>query len=495
MRRLLLALLTAACATAPVAPPAAPVVQAPPPPAWVRTPPPEALPSAKVAATAVTRKTLPNGVRLIVVEQHRRKVAIVNLLLPKGSLYDPPGDEGLTYMAVKLASDFHELGGARDENEKSFRMQVARLGGVTEFEVESDFSQIEISGYSQDIPTYLKLLSAELHRPRHGARSFHQRRNFTLDAVEDAESSDTASFRQLLNRTAFGPDHPYSAAPYGTVKGLSHLRLKDVESQQRFIFEPEGATLLVVGDVQPAEVIAKATELLSDWKTHVDPDADVVPLPKVPRPSLPRDSKQIQYLARPTASTMMTCATRPLPEVAATNATLRVLVAVLGEGLESRLNQTLRNDNGLTYGADAQVVRRRLASALIACSAIDSSRAAEGTRLFREVLGSLKDKPPSDEEIARAKGVVLSRIDSSMDDVQRSVDTWLLAIAYGDGSPHSEQERAAVQAVKASEVRDLAAKLFKLDNFRWVVSGDRAVAVKAFESTGLGTLAQAKPAK
>jgi zinc protease len=494
MRRLLVAVLAAACATAPVAPPAAPVVQAPPPPAWVRTPPPGPLPSAKLAAAAVTRKTLPNGLRLIVVEQHRRKVAVVNLVLPKGSLRDPAGDEGLTYMAVHLASDFHELGGGFGD-EKSFRMEIARLGGVSGFQVESDFSQIEIAGYSQDVPTYLKLLSAELHHPRHGARSFHQRRNFTMDAVEDAESSDTASFRLLLNRTAFGQGHPYATAPYGTVKGLSHLRLKDVESQQRFIFDPAGATLLVVGDVQPAEVIANATELLSDWKTRMtDPDADVVPEPSVPRPSLPHDSKQIQYLARPTASTMMTCATRPLPEVPATNATLRVLVAVLGEGLTSRLNQTLRNDNGLTYGADAQIVRRRLASALIACSAIDSSRAAEGARVFRQVLASLKDKPPGDEEIARAKGVVLSRIDASSDDVQRSVTVWLEAIAYGDGTPHLEQERAAVANVSAREVRDLAARLFKLENFRWVVSGDRAVAVKAFEGTGLGKLAQTRPA-
>jgi predicted Zn-dependent peptidase len=177
--------------------------------------------------------------------------------------------------------------------------------------------------------------------------------------------------------------------------------------------------------------------------------------------------------------------------VAPTNAALRVVVAVLGEGLSSRLTQTLRNDHGFTYDAGAHVVRRRQASALIACSALDSFRAAEGARLFREVLLSMKEKPPTDEEIARAKGVILARLDASMDDVGHSLDTWLTAIAYGDGTPHPDQERAALQAVSAAEVRALAVKIFTLPSFRWVVSGDKAAAVKAFETTGLGKLAHA----
>jgi zinc protease len=476
-----------------VAPPPAPaVVEKPaPPPAWVRTPPPEALPSVKVVPPIVTRSKLSNGLRVVVVEEHRRKVAVVSLVLPRGSLYDPPGDEGLTWMAVKLASDYHERGGAYDETEKSFRTQISRLGGTAEFEVESDFSQIQIAGYSQDVPTYLKLLGAELQRPRHGAHSFRGRRNFTLDAAVDAESSDDGSFQKLLNRTAFGPGHPYSNAPYGTVPGLSHIRLPDVEAQQKLIFAPEGVTLLVIGDVVPAEVAAAAAASLASWKAQELDAQEVMPKPLVPRPSLPHDSRQIQYLARPTASTLMTCATRPLPEVAPTNAALRVLVAVLGEGLSSRLAQALRNDHGFTYDASAHVVRRRQASALIACSALDSSRAAEGAKIFREVLASLKSKSPTDEEIAHAKGVVLARLDASMDDVGRSLDTWLTAIAYGDGAPHLEQERAAVQAVPAAEVRALSAKLFNLPSFRWVVSGDKAAAVKAFETSGLGKLAHA----
>lgn len=457
----------------------------------MRTPPPESLPKAAVAAPAVTRRTLPGGLRLVVVEEHRRKVAVVSLMLPRGSLNDPPGDEGLTWMAVKLASDYHELGGKYDEDEKSFRTEIARLGGTADFEVESDFSEIQIAGYSQDVPNYLKLLAAEVVRPRHGAHSFRGRRNFTLDAVEDAESSDDGSFRQLLERTAFGPGHPYASAPYGTVKGLTHIRLTDVEAQQKLLFQPSGATLLVVGDVKAAEVIASATGALASWKAQELDALESAPPPKVPRPSLPRDSRQIQYLARPTASTLMTCATRPLPEVAATNAALRVLVAVLGGGVSSRLTRTLRNEHGFTYSAGAEVVRRRQASALIACSALDSFRAAEGAKVFREVLAGMKEKPPDDEEIARAKGVVLASLDASMDDVGHSLDTWLTAIAYGDGTPHLDQERAAIQTVSAAEVRALSAKLFNLNSFRWVVSGDKAAAVKAFEKTGLGKLAHA----
>ena len=57
-----------------------------------------------------------------------------------------------------------------------------------------------------------------------------------------------------------------------------------------------------------------------------------------------------------------------------------------------------------------------------------------------------------------------------------------------------EHERAEVARVSAGEIRALAARLFSLETFRWVVAGDRRAAAKAFEGTGFGKLSTVAPA-
>ena len=429
---------------------------------------------------------MPNGLRIVVLEHHRRPVITVTLVLPRGSLADPPDGAGFTSMAVNLASDYYEpVGeGAGDDpqDDRSFRMRVSRLGGQATFDVQADYSMVQIVGYSRDAATYLNLMAEAVRKPRHGEQSFRGRRNHALDAVED-EFSDAETLRQLLERSAFGPNHPYTRSPLGTTQSLTKMRLKDVIEHQREVFSPAGATVLVVGDVRPAQVLADAASAFGPWER-----GEPSPLVRIPPPSLPRDGREVRYMQRQAASTLVVCATRPLPEVAGNDGPLRVLVGVLGQGIGSRLMTRLRNEHGLTYDAWAGIVRRGHATALIACSAIDAKRADLGARVFREVLEGLRKDPPTEEEIELAKGLWVAGLESSFDDIGKATETWIETLFLGEGAPRIEQERAEIERVTGAEVRKLAAKLFDLERFRWVVSGDRAAASRAFEASGFGKL-------
>jgi zinc protease len=458
-------------------------------PPFVRTPPPPPLARHAPAAPAVTRRTLENGLRIVVVEDHRRPVVTVNFVFPHGALSDPPINLGITFLAVHLASDFYESMGVNDnpKDERSFRRRVLDLGGTARFQVHSDDSLIQIAGYAQDAQGYVTTMQDAVRRLRHGANSFLARRAAALDAYEDIESEDPQALHQELAQAAFGADHPYARSIIGTTQTLNELELQEVMEHQHLVFSPVGATLLVVGDVKPGPVIAEAERVFENW------EGGNAPVPAVPPPALPRNPREIAFLDRHTASTLLTCATRPLPEVAGTNPALRVLVAALGEGFESRLNLVLREKNGLTYGASAEIVRRRQASALIACSPLQGSRADLGVRLFRDVLESMRTKPVTDDEVRRAKAVLLAELESSWDDVTRVTHTWLTAIRLGNGTPRIDQERAEIESVTAKDVQKLARTLFRMETFRWVVSGERKAAEQAFETTGYGKLRRFSP--
>lgn len=496
MRRFVAIALAVGCASAPAPQPAPQVAAAPPPveaPPWTRTPPPAPLARVAIAQPVVTRATLDTGLRVLIVEHHRRPIVTVNLVLSHGTLCDPPESAGLTYMAVNLASDFYETMGVNDmpADERSFRQRVAVLGGAASFDAEQDFSAVQIAGYAADAPTYLKLLAEAMRQPRHGARSFEARRLMFLDHLEDLDAESPDALQRLMVQAAFGADHPYARSLIGTADTLTDLELQEVMEQQQVIFVPTGATLLVVGDVEPKRVLAAVRAAFGNWQGY----KDETPMPRVQPPSLPsaQRAREVDFVERKSASTLLTCALRPLPEVAGDNPVLQVLAAVLGEGMNSRLGLALREQNGLTYGAQAEIVRRRQASALIACSALKAARGDEALALFRGVFDALHAKPITEDEVQRAKSLRLAELESSADDVARSTRSWIEALTVGTGAPRVEQERAAIEKVTVREVQKLARQLFRAKTIGWIVSGDKAAAAKAVQASGLGVLKPFKP--
>lgn len=465
-------------------PGAAPAAQTAPPPTWKHVPPPPALAATRSAMPLTRTLVLPTGLRVVVVEHHRRPVVVVSLILPRGALMDPPNQSGLTQMAVSLASDYHEVSPTGEvlSEEKSFRREIAGLGGSARFGVESDYTVLRISGYAQDSGAYLRMLSDAVLSPRHGSMSFRGRRNAIIQSIEDRESSDPEALSQVISEAAFGQGHPYGRSPLGTFSSLAQMGVEEAASQQEAILVPGGATLLVVGDFQADQVLATARAAFGRWR------GAAAPLPFVPALAVPSNATEISWLERRSASTLVTCATRPLPDVHGSDAALDVLAAMLGQGSGSRLGAALRERSGLTYWANAEIVHRRLARAFIACSALRADQADTGIRLFRDVLEEARNALPSEEELQRAKALRIAQIDSAWEDAFAISLTWVRAIALGSGTPRLEQERAEIGQVTAKEVQKVARAVLSLKTTRWVLSGEKQAATRAVEGNRLGRL-------
>jgi predicted Zn-dependent peptidase len=335
------------------------------------------------------------------------------------------------------------------------------------------------------------MLVDAVRHPRHGARSFDARRDMVLDLLDSIDSEDPAALQLLIEQSAFGEDHPYARLPFGTADTLDQLELQEVMEQQSVVFVPTGSTLLIVGDVKAADVVATVKSAFGNWQGY----KDLTPMPRVAPPSLPKNTSEIGFVERKSASTLLTCALRPVPEVSGDDPALEVLTAILGEGFGSRLSLALREENGLTYGANAELVRRRQATALIACSALHGDKGRQGLQLFRAVFERLREQPPTDDELKRAKALRLAEIESSYDDVMSSTHAWLKALTLGYGSPRMEQERAGIERVTAKDVLKVARAIFRPKTIRWVVSGDKKVATAAVESAGVGTLKRYVPGR
>lgn len=448
----------------------------------VRAPPPLPAPPRTVAPARAVEQRLANGLRVVVVEHHRRPVAIVRLHLPSGAATERPRLGGATWLAVHLVTDFRELDdrGERLAGEKSFRHQVAELGGAADAEVGADQTLLEISGYAADAGLYLDHLAAAVLHPRRGAESFRSRRSALLDFLEDLQATDPEALQRMISEASFGAGHPYARSAIGTLETLTPLGLEDVVARQDEVLSPRGATLVVVGDVRAAEVFSRARRAFGAWQR--DPAPGVGRLPADP----PAARAEVGLLRREPASTLLVCATRPLPDVRGQDPALDVLAALLGDGTGSRLNARLRETTGLSYHAGATVVRHRLARAFRACARVAADRGAEGVRTIRAVLDGLRTSPPGDDEVRRARARCLASLDEADDTAAGIAAAWTEALARGEAWPRPAEERAALEQVGPAEVQRLARTVLDPRTLSWILSGERRAATQAAAGGRLG---------
>ncbi|MBS2026431.1 MAG: insulinase family protein [Deltaproteobacteria bacterium] len=484
---LLAALAALGCAAAPPAPPPAPVSKpvavAPPAPTkpWHTTPPPEPIAVTQTPDTPAQEQVLANGLRVVVVEHHGRPTVMIRLVLPQGTVGDPPEWAGATYLGVSLATDYYELNDQNEPiyDEKSFRGQLVELGGTAFALAEPDGSVIGVSGLSVNTHRYLSKLAAAVLRPRLGEHSFSARRDALLDELDDLESADPEAFQRVVTASAFGKNHPYSRSTIGTESSLTDMGVEMVLERQKRVLVPGGATLLVVGDVKAEAVFTAVAALFRPWRGRAPPSLPIA------LPSLARSSG-VAVLKRTPAQTLAVCAARPLREGRDAMGTLQVLAAILGRGLGSRLSLNLREQHTLTYSTDAAVARRRYANAFLACATLDAAHAEEGVKLFRETLESAARVPPTPQELERAKALLLQDLAAHRDDAAHITEAWLNAILIDDGRPDFDKQAAAISQVTAEQVQAMARKVLAPDTLAWTMSGDPDVAAKAAAADHLG---------
>lgn len=451
---------------------------------WVRTPPP---PPESIAAPSrpplVREWTLRNGLRVVVVEQHRQPIVSVRLIFNAGAVQDPSRDIGATYFAVSLLGAYYEVNARGDRviEADSFARRVFNKGGEFRSSVTADASFVGIDGYAEDAALYLNLLSKAVRKPRCGPRSFVLRRDAMINALEEVELSDELVFQVFVDRLAFGAGHPYARPTFGTIDSLKRLPLDSVKNRQQRLLTPRGSTLLIVGDVRAGRILVDAKRAFERWPSRRPPPTKRIRPPRISR------TNRVLLIPRAPAKSMAICAARPLSDVAKKDgATTRVLTRILGDGLDSRLGVALRMDRGLSYGMYAVLLEKRHARALVACTRVRADDTAAALTAFRSALTGLISKPPTPTELRRAKRQLTTRSATRFGTLSSSVQAWLEALELGHQRP--ENEVAQIERVTAANVHTLAKKILDPTSVRFILGGTARQARRAVRKANLGRI-------
>jgi zinc protease len=224
----------------------------------------------------IQRKVLPNGLEVIVVENHGVPLVTVEAVVKNGSFTQTPEYEGLAHlyehMFFKANDHFPDPDGVA--------VRASTLGAIFNAETHEEEVNYYLTLPSDSLEGGLALLSAALQKPRFLATDLIREKQVVLGEYDRAESEPFWHLDQAMSKalwtTVFSRKNTI-----GSRRVIQQVTPEHMRAIQRRYYVPNNTALIIAGDVTPADAFARAERLFAAWPRGADPFA-AEPIPPVP---------------------------------------------------------------------------------------------------------------------------------------------------------------------------------------------------------------------
>jgi len=224
----------------------------------------------------IQRKVLPNGLEVIVVENHGVPLATVQINVKNGAYTQTPEYEGLAHMYEHM---FFKADSAYP-GINQFWDEASNLGSV--FNATTDVEQVSyfMTVPAEKLTDAIHIMSAAIRTPLFRKDELDRERQVVIGEYDRNESSPFFAFDRQMTKALF-PGNYTRKNPIGNREVI----LTTTPAKMRFIqnkyYVPNNSALIVAGDVNPADVFGIAQRELGQWKPAADPFA-TDPIPAIP---------------------------------------------------------------------------------------------------------------------------------------------------------------------------------------------------------------------
>jgi len=420
---------------------------------------------------AMVERTLPNGLRLVIVEQRELPVVDAYLVVRSGSEADPQNKAGL---ATLTANMLDEGAGSRDALglAEEIGFLAVRLGTSASLEGSNVF----LHSTRATLDSAMALMADVALRPTFPEKEFTRLKSERLTALLQEQDRGPAMADRAFAALVYGESHPYGRSSSGTKESVDPISLDDVKAFWRTYYRPNNATLILVGDLSVSEAQTLATRAFGGWERGAIP---AVTYAKAPTSG----STAIHIVDKPKAAqSSFRIGGIGVARATADYYPLMVMNTALGGSFTSRLNNTLREVKGYTYGAGSSFAMRREAGPFTARAEVVSAKTDSALIEFMKELKSIRQPLPA-AELAKVKRYLqLGYADGfeTTSDIASQVSS---LVTYGLPLSTLSAFDSGIAKVTAADVQRVATKYLDPTKLTIVITGDRAAIEPALKAT------------
>lgn len=402
-------------------------------------------------AAATQEFTLDNGLKVVVREDHRAPVAVTQVWYRVGSSHEPAGKTGLSH-----ALEHMMFKGTEKVPAGEFSRLVAWFGGNDNAFTTDDYTAYYQVYNSNRVPLALELEADRMTNLRLDPDAFAQEIRVVMEerrqrTEDNPQAQALERFQALALFTT-----PHRTPTIGWMRDLENLKISDLTAWYRQWYAPNNATLVVVGDVDPAQVKIWAEQYFGGLKPVADLPASLPPR-EIREPG--QREMQLSVPAKVPALYMgfnvpsLTSADTPKDAY-----TLRMLISILDGGLSARLESRLvREQRTLTAVSSSYNLMAR-GDTLLTLTAIPGEGVTleQARQKILDELELLKTETITPEELERVYAGILAENVFRQDDIQEQANLIGMLESIGLGWKIMDTLPDNLKAVTPDDIRESA---------------------------------------
>lgn len=437
------------------------------------TKPPVLGPPKALSLPAVVTRDLPNGLKLMVVEQHELPLADFVLVVKSGGETDEAGKLGTATLATSLLKE-----GTTTRNSLQIADQEAFLGVDVFANSGWDATTVQLHTPTVQLDSALALFADIALRPAFPAKELErlrQNRLTSLLQVKDRapEIANRAYAAIVFGSAAYG--HPLT----GDETSTGAIQQADVKRFYDTYFRPNNATLLVVGDVRPDDIERRVRALFGGWQRGAAPASNYgqpvaakgTTIYLVDKPGAAQSSFRIGSVG----------AARNTPDYFP----LTVMNTALGGAFTSRLNQNLRETKAYTYGASSGFAMRRSPGPFTASAEVVAAKTDSALIEFMKELRAIRDTVPKDE-LEKTKRYLQLQLPGRFETTGGIAGQLSQLVPYDVPLSFYNGYTHGIASVTQADVQRVARQYIDPDKLAIVIVGDRKSIEPTLRATKIG---------
>jgi len=418
-------------------------------------------PQRSVPAPEEVDTVLGSGLRVVAVR--RSEVPMVELRL-RVPFADTSGRDDSAHAAVAEVLATTILSGTASRSRVGIDDDLAGVGGEIGFSVDPE--RLSVSGHAlaEGLDTLLDVLADLVLAAAHPDDELARERERLVERIELASAQPSVIARRALQERRYGT-HPVTRE-MPRPEEVTAATADAVRSLQASALLPGGSVLVLVGDLDPTDAVARVEKALAGWS-----GGQAAPLPALPE----LRARDLLLVDRPGA--VQSQLRLSAPAVGRTDPrypALQLANLALGGYFSSRLVENLREDKGYTYHASSSLELDPHGAVLAVETDVASEVTAPALLEARYELGRLAVVPPTDDEVESARRYLVGSLLISMTTQAGYASTVAALAAHGLSSAWVREHPARLEAVTTDEVAAAAAEFFAPTRFTGVVVADAA---------------------
>ncbi|HEY63051.1 MAG TPA: insulinase family protein [Caldilineae bacterium] len=400
----------------------------------------------------IHRHVLPNGLVVLVRENHANPSVVIEGYIPAGSVHEPARQAGLASFVASMLMRGTETRTFAEINET-----IESVGALLSFGAGRHTSGFSGQCLTEDLSLLIEILADILQHPIFPEEHVERVRGQKLTALQERENDTRQMAALAFREVAYPEGHPYRLSPAGYLDTVRTISREDLVSFYQRRYGPHGAAIAIVGDVDTQQVIELLTEALGGWQPEANPSD-----PEVPPVSPP---EEVRRKVVPMPGKTQTDLVLGVPAISRTSPDYHAALlanTVLGVfGLMGRLGENVRERQGLAYYVYSTLQADKGPGPWATIAGVAPENVDRAIAGIEKEIARMGEELVPEEELADSKAYLTGSLPLRLETNSGVASVILDMEWYGLGLNYLQRYPSLIEEVTAEQVRDVVARYLR----------------------------------